>query len=485
MDVAIPADDNLSKTFIEKLTKYHDLAFELKTIYNLKSTTILPLLMSRNGLVEKHLVENTQRLELDEEVISAAQKEVILANTRLGNCKIQQNTSSTIKQKTEYNNLLNARLISKSKKCTKVDRKIKALQRRIHKADYKVPEKWFKNLSQTTVPEEVKTVLGLGSKFNVPLDHKEIHIKDLIADVESILDLVEEDRRDTLRAKIASIITGHLHKVLDSDKGSVTVLMDRADYLQKMYSIVDTDDFKNISRDPTTTIQNKTNKIISTLVNQNILSKEAARSMKSYNSVSPRMYGNPKIHKENVPMRPIVSDVQGPTCKFSNYIAQILTEAYDQDNAYYELVLRAMEFHWNKIEAFCNISKEYFKEMITFLLESGYFMFDGSFYLQMFGCIMGSRLSPILSLYVMDYVLDSCISRLTFTLAFIKKYVDDLIISLPSTGTEEILQVFNSFDPKLKLIETEDCYNSVPFLDTKNKKTGFIKSVIQHSEMEA
>lgn len=430
------------------------------------------------------------------------------------------------RQKTTYNKIFH------KVKATNL-RKIKALQRRIHKADYKVPEKWFKNLSQTTVPEEVRTVLGLGSKFNVPLDHKEINIKDLIADVESILDLVEEDRRDTLRAKIASIITGHLHKgknnicatdnirklykttknflrtndhlvVLDSDKGSVTVLMDRADYLQKMYSIVDTDDFKKISRDPTTTIQNKTNKIISTLVNQNILSKEAARSMKSYNSVSPRMYGNPKIHKENIPMRPIVSDVQGPTCKFSNYIAQILTEAYDQDNAYYvkdsfdfsskinnfelppdyvvisldvvnlfgniskELVLRAMEFHWNKIEAVCNISKEYFKEIITFLLESGYFMFDGSFYLQMFGCIMGSRLSPILSLYVMDYVLDSCIPRLTFTLAFIKKYVDDLIISLPSTGTEEILQVFNSFDPKLKFtIETEDCYNSVPFLDTK------------------
>ncbi|XP_044744509.1 uncharacterized protein LOC123306525 [Coccinella septempunctata] len=339
-------------------------------------------------------------------------------------------------------------------------RKIKALQRRIHKADYKVLEKWFKNLSQTAVPEEVRIVLGLGSKFSVPLDHKEINIKDLIADVESLLDLVEGDRRDTLRAKIASIITGHLHKnknntratdnigrlykttkyflrtndhlvVLDSDKGSVTVLMNRADYLQKMYSIVDTDDFKKISRDPTTTIQNKTNKIISTLVDQNILSKEAAKSMKSYNSVSPRMYGNPKVHKENVPMRPIVSDVQGPTCKLSNYIAQILTEAYDQDNAYYvkdsvdfsckinnfelppdhvvisldvinlfgniskELVLKAIEFHWDKIEACCNISKEYFKEIITFLLESGYFMFDGSFYLQMFGCIMGSRLPDL------------------------------------------------------------------------------------------
>ncbi|XP_044766273.1 uncharacterized protein LOC123322393 [Coccinella septempunctata] len=83
IDVAIPADDNLSKAFIEKLTKYHDLAFELKTIHSLQSTAILPLVMSTNGLVEKHLVENTQRLELDKEVISTAQKEVILANTRL------------------------------------------------------------------------------------------------------------------------------------------------------------------------------------------------------------------------------------------------------------------------------------------------------------------------------------------------------------------------------------------------------------------
>lgn len=410
-------------------------------------------------------------------------------------------------------------------------KKIKTLQRRIHRVNYKVPDKWFKNLSQTEVPEEVRIILSLGSKFNVPLHQKEINIKDLITDIESILDLVEEDRRDTMRAKMASIITSHLHKnnvhatdniermykttknflrtnnhliVLDSDKGSTTVLMDKVDYLQKMYSIINTDNFKKVARDPTTTIQNKANKIITTLTNQNIVSKENAKLMKSYNSVSPRMYGNPKVHKENIPMRPIVSDLQGPTCKLSNYIAQILSDAYDQDNAYYvkdsfdfsskinnfevptnyvvmsldvvnlfgniskELALKAIEFHWDRIETSCNISQEHFKEIVTFLLESGYFMFDGSFYLQKFGCTMGSRLSPILALYAMDYVLNSCVPRLTFTLAFIKKYVDDLIISLPSTGTEELLRIFNNFDPNLKFtIETEDHDNSVPFLDTR------------------
>ncbi|XP_045482803.1 uncharacterized protein LOC123686614 [Harmonia axyridis] len=83
LDVAIPADDNIAKAFTEKLTKYQDLAFEMKTIYGLKSTTILPLVMSTNGLVEKHLVDNTLRLGLEKELVSTAQKEVILANTRL------------------------------------------------------------------------------------------------------------------------------------------------------------------------------------------------------------------------------------------------------------------------------------------------------------------------------------------------------------------------------------------------------------------
>lgn len=83
LDVTIPADDNMTKAFVEKLTKYHDLAFEMKTIYGLKSTAILPLVMSTNGLVEKHLLENTLRLGLDRELVSTAQKEVILANTRL------------------------------------------------------------------------------------------------------------------------------------------------------------------------------------------------------------------------------------------------------------------------------------------------------------------------------------------------------------------------------------------------------------------
>lgn len=33
-----------------------------------------------------------------------------------------------------------------------------------------------------------------------------------------------------------------------------------------------------------------------------------------------RIYGNPKVHKSDIPSRPIVSDIQGPTSKLDRSI---------------------------------------------------------------------------------------------------------------------------------------------------------------------
>ncbi|XP_045477913.1 uncharacterized protein LOC123683060 [Harmonia axyridis] len=83
VDITVPADDNAERAYTEKIIKYHDLAFELKEIYKLTSTSILLLVITTNGLVEKHLLENTNRLGLDEGLIGDAQKEVILWTTRI------------------------------------------------------------------------------------------------------------------------------------------------------------------------------------------------------------------------------------------------------------------------------------------------------------------------------------------------------------------------------------------------------------------
>lgn len=59
---------------------------------------------------------------------------------------------------------------------------------------------------------------------------------------------------------------------------------------------------------------------------------------------------------------------------------------------------------------------------------------------------MGSPVSPILAQYVIDELLDVCINKLPFQLPFMKKYVDDLILSVPQCSIELLLQTFNSYN---------------------------------------
>ncbi|XP_044760879.1 uncharacterized protein LOC123318334 [Coccinella septempunctata] len=83
IDFTIPADDNITRAYSEKISKYTDLAFQLREMYALEAVSVLPMIISVNGIVERHLLENTQRLCLDKDIISASQKQVILHTTRI------------------------------------------------------------------------------------------------------------------------------------------------------------------------------------------------------------------------------------------------------------------------------------------------------------------------------------------------------------------------------------------------------------------
>ncbi|XP_044759165.1 uncharacterized protein LOC123316918 [Coccinella septempunctata] len=83
LDFTVPADDNLARAYSEKISKYSDLAYQLRDVHNLKAISILPLIISVNGLVEKHLPDNTARLCLDPTVISSSQKQVLLSAARM------------------------------------------------------------------------------------------------------------------------------------------------------------------------------------------------------------------------------------------------------------------------------------------------------------------------------------------------------------------------------------------------------------------
>ncbi|XP_044759757.1 uncharacterized protein LOC123317345 [Coccinella septempunctata] len=151
-----------------------------------------------------------------------------------------------------------------------------------------------------------------------------------------------------------------------------------------------------------------------------------------------------------------------------NYILVSLDVVNLFGNITEDLVYEAVKERWDNIEQHCSIQKEKFMNIIEFLLKNGYFVFEGRYFIQTLGCSMGSKLSPILSLYVMDYLIRKCIPKLIFKPPFLKKFVDDVITAIPNTEKENVLTIFNGFNEHIQFtMEEEDEKQSIPFLDTR------------------
>jgi len=116
--------------------------------------------------------------------------------------------------------------------------------------------------------------------------------------------LTKDERQAPKRLKTDENIV-----VLPTDKaGRVTVVRDKTDYYDKMDALVnDKQTYEVLKRDPTPALQRKFN---SKLLDPK---KTDAIDIQRYNRVRcrvlqpPKLYGLPKLHKPNIPMRHIVS----------------------------------------------------------------------------------------------------------------------------------------------------------------------------------
>uniref|UniRef100_H3B642 Reverse transcriptase zinc-binding domain-containing protein n=1 Tax=Latimeria chalumnae TaxID=7897 RepID=H3B642_LATCH len=79
IDIAVPNDENISKTWAEKIRKYQDFAINLKHVYQLESVRVLPVVISANGLVLKALHQSFEHLRLPKKLINQCQKAALLA----------------------------------------------------------------------------------------------------------------------------------------------------------------------------------------------------------------------------------------------------------------------------------------------------------------------------------------------------------------------------------------------------------------------
>jgi len=77
-----------------------------------------------------------------------------------------------------------------------------------------------------------------------------------------------------------------------------------------------------MAKDPTDAIERKT----TLLLKKSTLTEETRRQLCPAGSRPPRMYGLPKIHKEGIPLRPIVSNIGAPTYQLAKHLSGLLRQ---------------------------------------------------------------------------------------------------------------------------------------------------------------
>ncbi|XP_077539037.1 uncharacterized protein LOC144151751 [Haemaphysalis longicornis] len=112
-----------------------------------------------------------------------------------------------------------------------------------------------------------------------------------------------------------------------ADKGNATVLLDKADYENEMLLLPeDSETYVRLKKDPTLKVEREFQKLLADV----FLSvppnhKALYYRLLSHNGSAPALYGLPKIHNPDVPMRPIVDYTRSPLHSLSKFLHQ--TEA--------------------------------------------------------------------------------------------------------------------------------------------------------------
>ena len=125
-----------------------------------------------------------------------------------------------------------------------------------------------------------------------------------------------------MRKVIGILKKGDSMIISKPDKGNGCVVLDKTDYINKMQEIIDdktkftllgpANNFDNINK-----VQDEIVKILKNLL------YTLENSEDIYNlvgSITPRMYGLPKMHKKDVPLRPILSMVHSAQHKLAKFL---------------------------------------------------------------------------------------------------------------------------------------------------------------------
>ena len=213
------------------------------------------------------------------------------------------------------------------------------------------------NLSNRQLSEHETSALQNGLNFaTIP---KTVPTSRIMANVESGLYNLSGSAKATIRASVVNILknskpeaTQNITRqqraavqslqqdpsitVVPADKGKAVVVMDMAEYREKVHTLLTKITDKR--RNPTSRVEKDLNKLLSDIKSsssthdQNVkqMDPKTHQRLHSTDATPASFYGLPKIHKPGIPLRPITSCINAPTYNVSRHLVSILSPLLEE-----------------------------------------------------------------------------------------------------------------------------------------------------------
>ncbi|XP_065578057.1 uncharacterized protein LOC136038689 [Artemia franciscana] len=219
------------------------------------------------------------------------------------------------------------------------------------------------NLSSKTLePQEIET-LEKGPKFSfLP---KQVPVADIVSSLESALhkQYPSVSNPDEVRSGLINIlynsqkkfkpptnstpenlqdikILSNLRKdpsiiITKADKSNSLVVMNTTDYDNKIFShLNDTITYQTITHDPTDQFTNNIINELKQLKQNGKITPQLYNKFFPRGSFCPKLYGLPKIHKQGIPLRPIVACTKAPAANIGKWLCTAFKPLLYSQNSY-------------------------------------------------------------------------------------------------------------------------------------------------------
>ena len=202
-----------------------------------------------------------------------------------------------------------------------------------------------------------------------------------------------------------------------------------------MRTILDDSTYTRLKKDPTKKVERRVNEELRHLEHTEEINSQTRSRLAPNFTLSPQVYGLPKIHKENIPLRPIVCTIGSPTYALAKELARVLSPltgqspSYIKNSAHFVERIKTLKIDESDLlvsfdvqslftrvpidEAMTRVAELLSKDemlgertsltptslcaLTELCLKTTYFEFRGDFYEQKDGAAMGSPLSPVIA----------------------------------------------------------------------------------------